>query len=407
MKTAVGVLLLFAAITAHAQNRLSGRVINAITKAPVPFANVFFANTTIGMSAREDGSFTLEGFPSGKYDLTVTSIGFRQFQQPVDFSTPHQLAVEILMQENILELNEIVVKEDTSQRIFNYRMFKRLFIGENSYAKKCSILNPEDIHLYFDPDLRQLTAHSRKPIEIVNKALGIKIIYHLNSFQFDYKSEIFMVTGIPQIQYLRPKSKSEERRWINERKDAYYGSLIHFMRMLIKDSLTEAGFAARKIYSIPNKKRIPQQLIDAGIKKFGSAVNTSGMTTGRNDSLAYFMRMKNEPELTDSIGREIITGKQFVRNGTSVEYTGKLQVIFKKEKEEWEYVKSNGRSTRNNQTSILHFIGKRPLRIYPNGYYENQTDIFLEGYWSWSEKTSCLLPLDYQPGSDTTQFIKP
>ncbi len=385
------------------QNKLSGRVINAVTKEPVPFANVFFANTTIGMSTREDGTFSLSGFPNGKYDITVTSVGFRQLQKPIDFTIPHKQVVEILINEDTRELEEVVVKEDNPNRENDFRMFTNLFIGETPHAEKCTIGNPGDIHLYFDPETREFTAHARKPIEIINQAMGLRIFYHLNSFDYNYKTGVFVITGIPQIQYLTPKSKAEERKWIKERKDAYHGSVMHFMRALFRDSLAAAGFSVRKVYSVPNRERIPQAAIDAGIKKY-RAVTSSHFSV--NDSLSYFLKMKNKPEMRDSVAPEVLAAHDLVKDA-SVAYHGKLQIVYEKEKEDWAYVKTQRRSIRINQTSQIHLIGNQPLLIYSNGYYENPTDVFLEYYWSWDEKIASLLPLDYEPEKDIPHFNQP
>jgi hypothetical protein len=54
------------------------------------------------------------------------------------------------------------------------------------------------------------------------------------------------------------------------------------------------------------------------------------------------------------------------------------------------------REQRIKQRSILRVL--TPLKIYSNGYYEDVRGIFLENYWSWSEKIATLLPLDYEPG---------
>ena len=403
MKAWVWMLFCCCVCAAYSQNKLSGRVINAITKEPVPFANIFFANTTIGMSTREDGTFSFSGFPDGKYDITVTYVGFRQFQQPIDFTISHKHVVEIFINEDAKQLEEVVVKADNSNWENDFKMFTRLFIGETPHSEKCVIENPNDIHLYFDPQTREFTAHAKKPIEITNKAMGLRIFYHLNSFDYDYKTGIFIVTGIPQIHYLTPTSKAEERRWINERKEAYAGSVMHFVRVLFRDSLATAGFSLRKVYSIPNRDRIPQADIDAGIKKY-RAISLGYFNV--NDSLSYFVKMKNKPEMVDSIARETLAANDFVKNG-SITYQGKMQVVYEKEKEDWAYVKLQRRSMRINQTSLIHFVGTQPLLIYSNGYYENPTDIFLEHYWSWDEKIASLLPMDYHPEKDVAHFNKP
>ena len=141
--TAVG---LFVSILGFTQrNTLTGVITDAETKEPVAFANVFFANTRIGESSDADGKFSLTGFPSGKYDLTVMFVGYTTYQQSLEFNgSEFRLTIELV--QNEIKLNEIVVNEDTTGWAQNFAIFKRGFLGETGNANQCKILNPEKIH---------------------------------------------------------------------------------------------------------------------------------------------------------------------------------------------------------------------------------------------------------------------
>jgi hypothetical protein len=43
------------------------------------------------------------------------------------------------------------------------------------------------------------------------------------------------------------------------------------------------------------------------------------------------------------------------------------------------------------------FILDDRLTIYPNNFVEDATKIYVEGYWSWSEKVANMLPMNYLP----------
>lgn len=81
-----------------------------------------------------------------------------------------------------------------------------------------------------------------------------------------------------------------------------------------------------------------------------------------------------------------------------------IQVMYKNEVEEMNYVKVNQRcgtpnkpcSAQGPQTSTLVFPQKRAVYLMSNGNYNEQYDLFLEGYWSF-EKLDKMLPLDYEP----------
>ena len=81
-----------------------------------------------------------------------------------------------------------------------------------------------------------------------------------------------------------------------------------------------------------------------------------------------------------------------------------IQVMYKLETEEQAYVKVSMRcgtpdkpcSAPGPQTSTLVFPQKDPVLLMPNGNFNEQYDLFLEGYWGY-EKLDKMLPLDYEP----------
>lgn len=78
-----------------------------------------------------------------------------------------------------------------------------------------------------------------------------------------------------------------------------------------------------------------------------------------------------------------------------------IQVMYKNELEEKEYIEHNNRHKSkmpdpSPQTSLLLFKQNKPVNVYGNGSFTEQYDLFVEGYWSY-EKLDKMLPLDYEP----------
>ena len=61
------------------QGIIEGRVYNANTSEPVPFANIVIWGTTIGSVSDIDGNFLFTGIAPGFVELRVSSVGFEQF----------------------------------------------------------------------------------------------------------------------------------------------------------------------------------------------------------------------------------------------------------------------------------------------------------------------------------------
>ena len=69
-------MILFLLLAFLSEPSITGTVIDAESNLPVQYATVYFANTTIGVVTDENGQFTLDNIESGKYDLTVSFVGY-------------------------------------------------------------------------------------------------------------------------------------------------------------------------------------------------------------------------------------------------------------------------------------------------------------------------------------------
>lgn len=390
----IAALLLFVLPTAAlAQNSVTGQVIDSLTRKPVPFANIYFAGTTIGTMSREDGSFELTGFPSGKYDLTASFVGYHPAQAALAFeSTRHRITFVLL--EKATQLAEVVVRPDDRNRVHNLATFKNAFLGQTKNSASTKIKNEDELDFDFDNML--LTAFARKPLEIVNNALGYKVVYDLQGFEIDYQTNIQFFVGIPRFENLSDKLKP---RWVRERKRAYYGSMMHLIHLLMAGNLGN-DFTVYEFFRNPNPDRPPTALLQEKIKYWSglqlSENGTFRKNTAASDSLNYYLNLKRLPELIDSIGRKI-TDVSMLLNAerNTITYTGLLYVIYNHEPEEPTYALQQRRAAQPNQTTIIHIY--QPVKIYDNGYFEDLQNIFFEGYLGWSEKLAGLLPLGYRP----------
>jgi len=73
----------------------------------------------------------------------------------------------------------------------------------------------------------------------------------------------------------------------------------------------------------------------------------------------------------------------------------KVGILYKNEKPTEKYITENPTEPSLFQFSILNFQLNQPIYILENGYFYDQNDISVSGYWSW-EKIANALPYDYQ-----------
>lgn len=382
--------VLLSSVASAQVNKISGTITDANTGEPIPFANVFFASTSIGISSDMEGKFVLQNFPNGKYDFTVAYVGYEPFQQAFEFNGyEFRLAIKLKTEE--VKLKEVVIKADTTGWAQNFAIFKRNFIGETENAASCTILNPRDIHLYFDKQARILVAHASKPIVVENKALGYTIQWYMKKFELNYQEGRLEVFGIPLFQQLTPKNDRQLKQWTKERERAYFGSIQHFLRSLLSSSWLEDGFEMRLVNLVPNPERPSKEFLDKRMAALKADITSSG------DSLEYYSRLATKPEMIEKISDELASSEQIINEQTQTMSKQTLAVRFKNEKEEVAYPPTVGRTIRKDQDSFLRIFGD--LKIYSNGYCEPVQNLFVERYWAWSEKISDMLPYDYSPST--------
>lgn len=379
--------------------RLSGRVVDAETNEAIPFVNVFFANTSIGASTGADGDFSFGRFAPGKYDLTVTYVGYATFQQTLDFTSQREQQVNIAIQILPKKLNEIIVKPDTLGWARNYREFKRIFLGETVNSRKCKILNPKDIHLFRDVQTNSLVAHARQPIQIENAALGYTLQYYLIQFEVNYATGNTLIYGIPQYKEMRAERKSDSTQWMRARARAYAGSMLQFVRLIQSNGLKTNGFEARIVREIANPMRMDQAVIDANLVRLNQRMKAellTGSTRKIEDSIEFFMAENRKSKKVDVLENALLAGRELFQGGKDslVSYIGKLQVRYRRENKDGNYPTPMG-ETDMRQNSVIYFI--EPVRLYANGFFDPPKGIFLEKYWAWSEKIADMLPLNYSP----------
>jgi hypothetical protein len=207
------------------------------------------------------------------------------------------------------------------------------------------------------------------------------------------------IFGVPRFEELLPSNERQARVWKKEREKAYRGSITHFMRALRDSSLNESGFVVKRIFTKPNPKRPTDEWLNEKMKPMRNQFKNNKIvfSIDREDSLSYYMKLWRLPKEIDSVAEKIYSGGEFGRSNTETleNVKGKYEVVFDS-REEIEYLNVIRRKYTEKQKSTFHLLNDT-LTIYSNGYYEDVRSLFLEGYRSWHEKYSNILPLEYRP----------
>lgn len=403
------IFFLFLCVTknVYAQNTLKGRVFAADTKQPIHLANVFLSNTSIGTVTNAEGFFTLDHFPPGRYDVVVSCIGYESYVATIQYAQL-PLTLEVNLKPRINILQEVIVEPYEKNGWEKYgQFFLDNFIGTSALAKDCKLRNPQTIRFRYNKKENVLRAFADEPVILENKALGYILKYDLKTFEYNYSTRIFYFQGYPLFEEMETGRKRIERRWDEKRADAYYGSLMHFMRSLFRNKLVEEGFEVRKLIKISEeeKKRV-RALYNKRAYTNSSGrivVNDSLLGDGNADSAQYYRKVMSQPEKMNVLINTILPGDSIAFAIDSFTaglfFEDHLQVIYLYKQVPDEYVQANRLSVQPKMTvmSEIFLPRKKTIAVLANGSYYEGIDLISSGYWGWWEKLATMLPYDYKP----------
>lgn len=396
-------LLFVASITFAQQSFLLSGTVKDKKGEPLPGAGVYVSGYKIATVADNNGRYSLSLKP-GNYDILVQLIGFKAFNKNI-IVADETLTFDFILEEDAFQLQEVTIKPDPNREGY-IRMFTDFFIGNTPNAQLCKIINPNVLIIDYSNDDAKLTVKTNQFLIIENQALGYRIKYQLNNFEFDNKSRIIYYEGFPYYEDLKG-SKGKMKRWAQKRIEAYNGSTQHFFKSLYAGKSIEEGFEINKLIRQPNPNKAPDSLIQANIKrliKVQQGLNgTINIKAG--DSLSYWNKQKNAPATVAILNRQQVLTDTLVKTYNesikSINFNDVLYIIYKNEREAPTYANRIGHSISrpldmpDYQVSLIN-LQVAPVYFYENGGTYNPRSMLYEGYWSW-EKIADSVPLDYLP----------
>jgi len=392
---------------ASAQKVIQGKVLTSDSHKPIVSANVFLSNTTIGAITNENGEFVISHIPEGKFDLVVSFVGYESYVLAV-YSTRLPSYLDIVLKPKFDELQEVIVEPYEKNGWEKWGdFFMQNFMGTTAFYQDCKLVNKETIKFRLNKKENILKAVANEQLVIVNNALGYRLKYDLTRFEFNFGTKIFLFQGYPLFEEIETKRDGLKKKWMRNRDDAYYGSIMHFMRSLFRNRLLEEKFEVRKLIKIPDTEQKRVMAIYQAVMKKTAA---SGRTFDRDldikanypDSAAYYKGVLQHPENMSVLINKILPGDSIAfaidSNTAGLAFKDYLQIVYPPKLTPVEYQKFLHKGDFFAPiTSEIFLTSHRPISIVSNGNYFEPTDIISSGYWAWSEKISNMLPSDFKP----------
>lgn len=390
-----------------AQQALRGKVIASDSKQPIHLANVFLSNTSIGTVTNAEGIFVLDRFPQGRFDVVISCIGYETYVTTIQYAQLPAF-IEVVLKPKVNILQEVVVEPYEKNGWERYgKFFIENFIGTSALAADCKLKNPETIRFRYNKKENILRAFTDEPIVLENRALGYILRYDLKVFEYNYGTRIFYFQGYPLFEDIETDRKRLLNRWERNRTEAYYGSMMHFMRSLFRNQLIEEGFEIRKLIKVSEeeKKRV-RNIYNSRtyINSNGNiVVNYSLLANGNKDSADYYRKVMRQPEKMAVLINQLLPGDSIafaIDSFTAgLYFDDHLQVTYKYKQVPDEYVRTNSLSVQPKTPVVSEIVlpRKNAIAVLANGSYFEGLDLITSGYWGWWEKLATMLPFDYKP----------
>jgi hypothetical protein len=378
-------------------SQIRGIIINGEDNSKLASASIFINNSSKGTVSNAEGKFILGGITEKNFELVISYTGFISVSLKIN---PENIGlfqtIKMVPRKETMEGISIMIPEKDGWKTWG-KFFTESFIGQSDFAKECVIENPKALRFFNDKKHNRLTAYSNTNLVIKNKALGYLIKYQLEEFNYDFKNKIISYVGYTNFQDLKTHSANKRMRWLKARKEAYYGSIMQFMRSLYSDSVAEKGFDVREKIRILNTDTL-----------FNKIYLPGNMPTVRIGNDSYKSRageipsFKKIPDYVDLINLKNLSFKDAVTFDSSTNqkefyFDNYIQVIYKNAYAKRDYIIANRLPIylKMKQSSEAKLSSDDPLIIEKDGSYFNSLNMISSGYWGWF-KMAEMLPSDYE-----------
>jgi len=228
----------------NAQQEVTGRITEAYTGKPMPYASIRVSNTTIGTVSDELGNYSMTVPGRGNFEIVVSYLGYYPIFYKVNVpDTFHE--IDFALRVNEIAINEVTISAKHTGKSKHTKkdidLFWRTLLGEKPSKNGLEVLNPNKMYYYLNKN-NIFKASCNEPIEIINHKTGYRIHYILKGFQYNYNNREFEYGGAPCFEELKPQDNHEKNRWEKTRKEVYAASITHFLKALYNQQLHEEGF---------------------------------------------------------------------------------------------------------------------------------------------------------------------
>jgi hypothetical protein len=249
-RTFILLLLLITFGTSFGQGQFGSihvKVIDGETDRPIPYANVYISQTTIGGRTNDQGEIDVTKIPFGTHQLVISEVGHTPQQRKLVIKGTQTIYMTAKLFQRVLDVVTVTAKHDRKWR-HQLKRFEKMFFGKDHF-RQCNIVNPSV--LQFKIEDGRFIAEAKEPLKIENDFLGYDLSFTMKDCFFDANK--FTIMGYIAYEE-RQGSEKQLSKWNENREKIYRGSPQHFLHTVLDSTLQKEGY---KVYlDITNNEKI-------------------------------------------------------------------------------------------------------------------------------------------------------
>ena len=248
-------LLIFFLLTSGAlfSQTITGTVKEKGSGLPLPFANVFISNTTLGKATDQEGRFRISGDLPQEIEVVASFVGYITEVKKISTRGKSEIQVDFELAINESNLTEVQLKAKRDKNWEReFRRFEEVFLAlpDDPFKPKIEITNPwvvdfEKVKVQGAPNY--VKASAQEPLKIINQALGYEVDYYLQDFRVSRAGSRFY----GQVFYENLANDSLAQTWEEVRDENYYQSIRFLNQAILLNSPDTAHF--RVYHALPER----------------------------------------------------------------------------------------------------------------------------------------------------------
>ena len=229
-------------LSQNTSNSITGYVKDASTGQPLLGVNVFISGTYWGSTTNNDGYYEIVAVVPGTHEIVASMVGYEPKVEPIIVKENRRSSVDFYLKAKTYDLDEVEVEAEVPEEWYDQlELFKKYFLGTNDYAYDCTIEN--EYEMEFEEDDEFLKAFCDNSIIVINKALGFKIDCVLLDYKFNKETGGVQYIVKPRFTELKSTDPDIVKEWQENRREAFEGSLRHFLISLIRGAVIDEDFS--------------------------------------------------------------------------------------------------------------------------------------------------------------------